>query len=146
MLQPNDTYRVLRALEVALAGQASARPEPLRSLVSDDIAFAKVFLDVDDRALQTRIELRADAMIAGGLLEEAERIGSGALAAGAVGYPQAIAFLQGWCTRAELRALMIRATRRYAKRQATWFRSEPDIAWANRTQSSRRQREILGWV
>lgn len=146
MLQPNDTYRVLRALEVALAGQASARPEPLRSLVSDDIAFAKVFLDVDDRALQTRIELRADAMIAGGLLEEAERIGSGALAAGAVGYPQAIAFLQGWCTRAELRALMIRATRRYAKRQATWFRSEPDIAWVKPHAVEQTAREILGWV
>ncbi len=44
-----------------------------------------------------------------------------------LGYREALAYLAGFATRAELRAHLIRNTRRYAKRQATWFRSEPDV-------------------
>ena len=44
-----------------------------------------------------------------------------------MGYCEALAFLAGWSTRDELRAQLIRNTRRYAKRQATWFRTEPDL-------------------
>ncbi len=62
-----------------------------------------------------------------GLLEEAERFGDDVVAADAVGYPQANAYLRGQATRKELRMHLIRATRRYAKRQETWFRSEPDV-------------------
>ena len=103
-------------------------------------------LNVDERHLQARIERRTDAMLAGGLIEEAERIGASAVAASAVGYPQALAYLRGWCTRAELRAILIRATRRYAKRQATWFRSEPDTLWLEPRAVEPAAREILGWV
>src|SRR5581483_10274504 len=77
--------------------------------------------------LERRIEARVDATLEGGLLEEAQRLGSSAVAADAVGYPQALAYLRGFSTRRELRMQLVRATRRYAKRQATWFRSEPDL-------------------
>ena len=50
-----------------------------------------------------------------------------AVAADAVGYPQALAYLRGFSTLPELRTHLVRATRRYAKRQATWFRTEPDL-------------------
>ncbi len=60
------------------------------SLVSEGIPFFKVFLDVDTEQLDRRIERRTDAMIEQGLLEEAQRIGAGAVAASAVGYPQAL--------------------------------------------------------
>jgi tRNA dimethylallyltransferase len=63
-----------------------------------------------------------------------------------VGYPQAIAYLRGWCTQAELRTLLVRATRRYAKRQATWFRSEPDLLPALPRDAERLAREKLAWV
>src|SRR5260370_33255156 len=66
-------------------------------------------------------------MLAGGLVEEAERIGADAVAADAVGYREALAYLAGWSTWVELRAQLLRNTRRYAKRQATWFRTEPDL-------------------
>jgi tRNA dimethylallyltransferase len=49
------------------------------------------------------------------------------VAADAVGYREALAFRAGFSTRAELRAHLIRNTRRYAKRQATWFRTEPGL-------------------
>jgi tRNA dimethylallyltransferase len=68
-------------------------------------------------------------MIACGLLREAELIGPGAVAADAVGYREALAYQNGWLTSEELRATLARATRRYAKRQLTWLRSEPNLLW-----------------
>jgi len=147
MLQRGDTYRVLRALEVALAREDRRdRAQPLRNLETLGIPFLKVFLDVDMAALTERIERRTDAMLKSGLLEEAERIGPEAVAASAVGYPQALAFLRGESTYDELRATLIRATRRYAKRQQMWFKSEPQTLWAAPDAVERLAREKLGWL
>ena len=77
--------------------------------------------------LERRIAARVDAMLANGFVEEAARVGADAVAADAVGYREALAFLAGFSTRDELRAHLIRNTRRYAKRQATWFRTEPGL-------------------
>jgi len=147
MLHAGDAYRVLRALEVALAPpQSTLRAEPLRSLASSGIPFLKVFLEVDLAELDRRIEARTDAMLQSGLLDEAERVGGDAVAASAVGYPQALAYVRGWCTYDELRMLLVRATRRYARRQATWFRSEPQTQSAHADELERLAREKLGWV
>ncbi len=131
VLAPGDGYRVVRALEIVLAGSAAspARPTP-RSPRADGFRFHKVVLATDEDELAERIVRRVDAMLANGLLDEAERIGPRAVAADAVGYPQALAYLAGRSTLAELRASLVRATKRYAKRQRTWFRSEPGVTWA----------------
>jgi tRNA dimethylallyltransferase len=154
-IEPTDPYRVTRALEVALAGR-SAPPAapfddaqgrlPLPTLRAGGIPFVKLVLDVEPAVLMERIERRVDAMLAGGLLEEAERVGLDAVAADAVGYREALAFLAGWSTRAELRAQLIRATRRYAKRQATWFRSEPGVVRVSAGECEAAARERLGWA
>ena len=89
--------------------------------------YRKLHLDISPETLERRIAARVDAMLAGGFIEEAERIGGGAVAADAVGYREALAYLAGFSTRDELRAHLIRNTRRYAKRQATWFRTEPGL-------------------
>jgi tRNA dimethylallyltransferase len=147
MLHEGDTYRVLRALEVALSPpQSVLRERPLRSLASEGIPFAKIFLEIDSQELDRRIVHRTAAMLDAGLLEEAERIGADAVAANAVGYPQALTYLEGRCTFEELRVLLVRATRRYAKRQATWFRTEPETTWAPARDAERVAREKLGWV
>ncbi|HEY9180146.1 MAG TPA: tRNA (adenosine(37)-N6)-dimethylallyltransferase MiaA [Candidatus Baltobacteraceae bacterium] len=147
MLHPGDAYRVLRALEVALAPKhARLRSEPLRSLASEGIPFLKLALSVDRAELDRRIDRRTGAMLDAGLLEEAERVGAAAVAANAVGYPQALAYLCGWCSRAELRALLVRATRRYSRRQEMWFRSEPDMLAVRGDEVERLAREKLGWV
>jgi tRNA dimethylallyltransferase len=147
MLHAGDAYRVLRALEVALAERRNpAPPREVRTLRASGIPFAKVFLDVEEAELRARIARRTEAMLSGGLLDEAERIGSRAVAANAVGYPQALAYLRGFCTYDELRALLERATRRYAKRQQTWFRSEPETAWLRADAVASFARENLGWV
>ncbi len=144
----NDPYRVLRALEVALVERAPAivahtaqhansrsktapgRDDEVSSgenLRTRGMEYRKLHLDIAPETLERRIAARVDAMLAGGFIEEAERIGAGAVAADAVGYREALAYLAGFSTRDELRAHLIRNTRRYAKRQATWFRTEPGL-------------------
>jgi len=127
---PHDAYRVTRALEIALARRehvAAPPSDPGATLRTRGIPFRKLLLEIDPETLRRRIDARVDAMLAAGLLEEAERIGAEAVAADAVGYREALAYLSGWSTRPELREHLARNTRRYAKRQATWFRTEPDL-------------------
>jgi tRNA dimethylallyltransferase len=126
----HDAYRLTRALEIALArrnGAAETSSTPGETLRTRGIPYRKLLLEIDPETLRTRIAARVDAMLADGLLEEAERVGADAVAADAVGYREALGFLRGWSTEAELREHLARNTRRYAKRQATWFRTEPEL-------------------
>ena len=146
-IDPHDPYRVVRALEVVLAGRAPAPPRrALPTLRAGAIPFAKLWLEVEPAEISARIERRVDAMLAAGLVAEAERIGLGAVAADAVGYREALAYASGWSTAAELRAQLIRFTRRYAKRQATWFRTEPDLVRVAPAGASDAARQRLGWT
>ena len=146
MLEANDSYRVLRALEVALSREDAEHLDVAAlTLANAGIPYAKLFLDVGLQENDARIEARTDAMLTGGLIDEAERIGCEAVAASAVGYPQALAFLRGWSNYAETRLALARATRRYARRQRAWFRSEPATHWVAPGDLERAAREILGW-
>ena len=159
-IAPNDPYRVARALEIALARRngepvlsssaplstGSVEGRPLPTLRAAGIPFVKLVLQTGPGVLAERIERRVDGMLAAGLVAEAERIGSDAVAADAVGYREALAYVAGWSTAAELRAQLIRATRRYAKRQATWFRSEPGIVSVPSDECAAAARERLGWA
>lgn len=146
-----DRYRTLRALEVALS-RGGAQQAPLPTLAARGARVLKVALAVDRDVLAARIRERARAMIDGGLLDEAQALaGRDAPAADAVGYPQALAYLRGMCTREELEQILTRATLRYAKRQMTWLRSEPALRWitsgaAACTELERLARESLGWT
>jgi len=128
-----DRYRIGRALEVALAKTPVANREtPAReTLRSRGFAFVKLVVDLPDDELHARIAARTDRMLQRGLVEEAERIGPAAVAANAVGYPEALSYLGGRASLGELRELLARATRRYAKRQRTWFRSEPRVTYVS---------------
>ncbi len=109
------------------ANRHDARAGNSENLRTRGIPFRKLYLEIDPGELERRIGARVDAMLANGLLDEAERVGTEAVAADAVGYREALAYLAGWSTREELRTQLVRNTRRYAKRQATWFRTEPGL-------------------
>ncbi len=147
-IDAHDPYRITRALEIALAArrEPSVVRGPLPTLRAGEIPYLKVWLELDPVALVARIEQRVDAMLAAGLVAEAERIGLDAVAADAVGYREALAYASGWSTAAELRAQLIRTTRRYAKRQATWFRTEPDLVRIAPADASATARQRLGWT
>jgi tRNA dimethylallyltransferase len=121
--------RVVRALERAsLLGD---RPPPEPAGYPNTVAWLGTRLD---RAEHDRlIEARAREQFASGLLEEAAslraRYGDGLRSYSAMGYAEAFAVLDGHATLEEAIAADARRTRRYARRQETWFRSEPDIVW-----------------
>lgn len=145
-LNANDTYRVVRALEIALAQPAAvARERPVRTLGDGGFGWQLVVLDVPWQVVDARIARRTGEMLERGLLDEAERLGGEAVAATAVGYPQACAYLRGWSTDGELRASLERATRRYARRQRAWFRNEAATIWADPAGVRTIVREKLRW-
>ncbi|HEV2611735.1 MAG TPA: tRNA (adenosine(37)-N6)-dimethylallyltransferase MiaA [Noviherbaspirillum sp.] len=136
-LKPNDAQRIQRALEIIeLTGQpmsALLARTPKTELPFDILPIS---LEPSDRAvLHARIASRFDAMLDakdGGLLTEVEKLRArGDLHLGlpsmrCVGYRQAWEYLDGACSRAELREKGIAATRQLAKRQLTWLRSMPE--------------------
>jgi tRNA dimethylallyltransferase len=124
-----DGYRVMRALEIALVSAPPAPAHALPTLRARASPFVKLVRRIDPATLAARIGERTRAMLAAGLIDEAERIGAAAVAADAVGYRDALAFGAGLLTYPELEHLLARSTRRYAKRQQTWFRSEPGVTW-----------------
>ncbi len=147
-IHPNDAVRIVRALEVlAVTGspisalQRASRGEKPRH------PRRLVVLDVEPATLDQRIARRTRAMFEGGLMEEVERLLSRGVdpeAPGlqAIGYPQAIAALRGELGRDEAISEVATQTRRYAKRQRTWFRSEREAQWLN--PASRSEEDFLG--
>ncbi|RMF94724.1 MAG: tRNA (adenosine(37)-N6)-dimethylallyltransferase MiaA [Gammaproteobacteria bacterium] len=131
-IEPADRQRIQRALEVfELTGEPISRlqarhPEPPPV---EFLSFA--LLPADRAALYARIERRFAAMLAAGLADELRalhampELDGSAPALRALGYRQLWDWADGRCTLAEATARAVTATRRYAKRQLSWLRSEP---------------------
>lgn len=136
-VMPGDRSRISRALEVVLATGRSItdwHKEGMPPTVEDTQA-ARVFLDVDRDELTRRIVARFDAMLAAGALTEVERLAARGLnpllpAMKAHGVPWLIRHLRGEIELEEAADGGKRDTRRYIKRQATWFKNQmPDWRW-----------------
>ncbi|MGC1380288.1 MAG: tRNA (adenosine(37)-N6)-dimethylallyltransferase MiaA [Candidatus Baltobacteraceae bacterium] len=143
-LHAGDTYRVVRALEIALAAPTGGDEILARTLGDVGLSPLTIFLDLPWNTIDRRIAERTEQMLEAGFVAEAERAGDAA-AANALGYPQAVAYLRGWNTQAELRASLERSTRRYARRQRAWFRGEPSTLWLAPDRVAAAVREKLGW-
>ncbi len=122
--------RVVRALEIATL-DGGVGPLPARRGYPGPVAW--IGLTVERSALAERIASRARAQFDAGLVEEAralrERFDPTLPAFSAIGYREAWSVLDGSATRDEAIAENARRTAAFAKRQLTWFRSEPDIDW-----------------
>jgi tRNA dimethylallyltransferase len=136
-LMPADRARVTRALEVVLATGRSItdwHAEGMKPAL-DPHAAVKVFLDVDRAQLYRRIDSRFDAMVASGALDEVRALAGRRLdpalpAMKAHGVPWLIRHLNGEIDLPAAVDAAKRDTRRYTKRQATWFRHQlPDWTW-----------------
>jgi tRNA dimethylallyltransferase len=129
-LEPADAQRIQRALEVyRLTGRALSA-QLARRVDENDFPHVALALVPSDRAvLHARIAARFDAMLAAGLVDELDALRArfalheGLPSMRCVGYRQAWAYLEGRCTRAELRDRGVFATRQLAKRQLTWLRA-----------------------
>jgi tRNA dimethylallyltransferase len=134
-LHPRDRVRVVRALEVLeLTGVPLSEHHRRHREAAPPARTLRFGLDWDPAVLATRLAERVDRMLATGWIEETAAL----LAAGvpedapalyALGYPEIRGHLAGRVARAELRDRIVTATRRFAKRQRTWFRAVPDVRW-----------------
>jgi tRNA dimethylallyltransferase len=131
-LHPNDTVRVLRALEIIEAtGQPVPQSQPRRA--RPPVLWVGLTWQDRDRH-RALIDARIEAMLAAGWLEEVEtllqRWGPEAQALNVThGYPELVRVLQGQCTLAEAVEDIRVQIHQYARRQRTWFRRNPHIQW-----------------
>ena len=130
MIHQNNTRRVVRALEMLDEGVPYAEQRvgfSTRKSVYDTVF---VGLTMDRERLYGLIDARVDAMVEAGLLEEIERLLDAGLratltASQAIGYKEFVPVVEGKADLDEAVAAVKQATRRYAKRQLTWFRADP---------------------
>jgi tRNA dimethylallyltransferase len=134
-LHVNDRVRIIRALEVyRLTGTPISLQRCEHGFAGNYYATLKIGLEVERRDLYERIERRVDMMVAAGLVAEVQGllvrgIDPTAKALRSIGYRQICAYLAGAYPLEEAVQLMKRDTRRYAKRQLTWFRNDNEIKW-----------------
>lgn len=140
-IHPNDAVRIIRALEVY---QVTGRPisEWQRCQPPPEVGKARRFgLTMPRDLLYRRINERVERMIAQGWLEEVRRL----LEAGydphlpamrSLGYGELIQVIQGRLELSEAIALIQRETRRFAKRQLTWFRADKHVEWIDASQGA----------
>lgn len=135
-LHPNDRRRIIRALEIhhqtniplsdSLAVQKKESPYDL----------CLIGLTMDRQILYKRIEDRIDQMLAEGLVAEVQGLlekgyGRSLVSMQGLGYKEIAAYLEGETTLAEAVVLLKRDTRRFAKRQLSWFRHMKEIQWVD---------------
>jgi tRNA dimethylallyltransferase len=131
-IQPNNGRRVVRALEVIeLTGRPFSATMPTREHLEPTVTIG---LRVPRPQLDARIAVRVHRMWDAGLLEEvaaldAAGLRQGRTAARALGYSQALAHLDGQMSAAEAIVDTVTATRRFARRQESWFRPDERVCW-----------------
>jgi len=143
-LGAGDTQRILRALEVA---RVSGRP--LSSWIREQpfgtqrVDAVRVGLTLPRTVLYDRIAGRVARMVERGWVEDVARLLARGLAPGlpafqAIGYRQLVRHLEGEWSLEQAIGETVKATRRFAKRQETWFRREPDVTWFSAQDFNRR--------
>lgn len=131
----HDARRIIRAVEVyRLTGRPFSSYMPQREYQSMIPPVLQVGLRIDRAVLHDRIAQRVHQMIERGWLEEVQQLKAQGLAQAptasrAIGYKQMLAYLAGEQTLADATEATIVATRRFARRQETWFKADPRVHW-----------------
>lgn len=131
-IHPNNRKRVIRALELCLAG--TTKTEQDEKSLSGGSPYKALYIGVSyvsRQKLYDRINKRVDLMLENGLLAEAEKMlpKTSATSRQAIGHKELAAYINGEITLDAAVENLKRATRNYAKRQLTWFRRNDDIHW-----------------
>ncbi len=154
-IHPNDTHRILRALEIyLLTGKPWSHAIREHATDGNNFLFKNVLqigLTCERSTLYQRINNRCDIMLNSGLQEEVE----GLLAMGfssdlksmqSIGYRHMNNYLSGEWTKEEMVRLLARDTRRYAKRQYTWFGKMANLQWQEVTEQTKIMNIIKEWL
>ncbi|OEH94123.1 tRNA (adenosine(37)-N6)-dimethylallyltransferase MiaA [Bacillus solimangrovi] len=151
-IHPNNVRRVIRALEVfhvtGMTMHEYQEQQSLEPCYQDTI----IGLTTERDKLYDRINKRVDEMIDKGLFDEVKglyEVGlKGTQAGQAIGYKEVISFIEGQCSKEDAISQLKQNSRRYAKRQFTWFRNKMDITWFDLTEDPFEQKleEILHYI
>ncbi len=134
-IHPRDAVRIVRALEVwELTGEPLSAQQAAHGLSEWRYRAAIIGLSAPRPWLHARVDARADEMVRTGLLGEVERlradgVPADAQAFGAIGYREAVAVCEGRLEAGALASTVARETRRFVKRQTTWFRGQRGVRW-----------------
>jgi tRNA dimethylallyltransferase len=135
-IHPNDRTRVIRAMEVVhLTDQALSSQILQHDFKDRPFQSLKICIYMDRDLLYKRINERCVSMIKSGLFEETQTLlkkgySSDLRSMNSLGYRHAVKYLKDECGLEETILQLQRDTRRYAKRQLTWFRADPEMVWA----------------
>lgn len=143
-IEPGNGRRIVRALEVI---QLTGRPysATLPQLEYQNPGTVQIGVDIDRPTLHARIEQRVTQMFDEGLVHEVETLVAAGLAQArtasrAIGYPEVMAHLAGELSLDEAHERIVIATRRFARRQDSWFRKDPRIHWVRFDDPERAQK------
>ncbi|WP_020585864.1 tRNA (adenosine(37)-N6)-dimethylallyltransferase MiaA [Desulfobacter curvatus] len=134
-IHPNDGFRIVRALEVFLTtGVPISQRRQTHDFKSDRYQSLTFGLHMDRKLLYDRINQRVDIMMSQGLLDEVKNLVTQGYSLElksmqSIGYRHMGMYIKGEVTLEEAVRLLKRDTRRYAKRQFTWFKKEKDLIW-----------------
>ena len=136
LIHPNNVKRVIRALEMHEAGQSYAKRKENFKNIKPWAKSLRFALKVDPDLLVKRIDARVDVMVEAGLIDEVKLLldkgfREGLCAPQAIGYKEIVSYLDGAISKNEAIELIKIHTRRYAKKQRTWLRSQKNIVWLN---------------
>lgn len=146
----NNRRRVIRSLTIAESGMKKSELEALQS--PEPLYDALVIgLDVPRATLHERINMRVEQMVADGLFDEVKSLyqqqAFGRQSAAAIGYKEVIAYLQDECTESEAVEQIKIHTRRFAKRQMTWFHNQRlAVEWVPYDQTDLALPKVAAWL
>jgi len=141
-IHPNDAYRIIRALEIyELTGMAISDLHRTHRFKDEPFKVLKIGLCMDRELLYNRIDQRVDNMLEVGLVDEVKRLlGMGYSAdlksMQSIGYRHMIDFIEGRISWEKTLSTLKQDTRRYAKRQMTWFKADSEIVWSKKDQAN----------
>jgi len=151
-IHPMDKVRIIRALEVIyLTGYQFSELTRKHAFSDKKFSALNLCLNVDRQVLYNRINRRTISMIDSGLINEVEVLlkmgyNSSLKSMQAIGYRHIVGYLQGEWDFNETTRLIQRDTRRYAKRQFTWLRADPDIIWVNPDDTTEITNKVMTFV
>lgn len=135
-IHPNNIKRVIRAIELASKGNSSIKDFSKDLKRNEDYNYILIGLNRDRKELYQRINLRVDLMFQAGLVDEVRNLiklglSEEDISMKGIGYKEILKYLKGEYDIEEAKRLVKRNTRRYAKRQITWFKRYDEIEWFN---------------
>ncbi len=150
-LHPGDRVRIVRGIEVfTLCGRRLSDLQQEHGFGERLFRVLRIGVAPDREELYRRIEQRVDNMMQAGLLDEVQALLAGGYspdlkALQTIGYRESVRHLRGELTLEDASALIKQETRRYAKRQLTWFRKEKSTIWVDSLRESARIQQLIAY-